>query len=645
MMSGLNVLQPGVIFAGDYRIVRPLKEGGMGAVYVAEQLSTSAQRALKVIQPDLVEDAVVRKRFEREARVGAQIKSDFVVTVMQAGFDEPTQLPWLAMELLHGQDLEAAITEKTSLSPVDTIEIFEQLCDAVGAAHRVGVIHRDLKPENIFLATPRRRKDRFHVKVLDFGIARILAEAQTTSSKTRHMLGTPLFMSPEQAKPSSTIDQRTDVWALGLIAFRMLVGRHFWRAAYDPNATLLMLTAEAYYEPLPAASARAADWGSPHVLSPAFDAWFARCLSRDLEGRFASVEETLAALVRVYADSSPGVERSAQVAFAATLPQTQPPDAPPLRSKNAPGGMPLPQVPAATKAAAGPAIRAAQDVPKAGVPAKAFSAATDSPAAAVVPKAGHALPMQRIAMTAIRGGTFFMGSAENDALSKSDERPRRRVEITTFFIGTYPVTQRLYRQVMGTNPSRPVGDELPVNLVSFLDAIEFCNRLSERSGIIPAYRVDGKALKWNQDANGYRLPTEAEWEFAARGSDGRIYPWGNEAPSSQVAWNNSPLARKGPSPVGYYPSGASPFGLLDMAGNVWEWCWDWYGDYTFTPHQNSDPPGPSSGSRRVLRGGSWQVADAPRLRAAARYCLPPDQKKVDIGFRCARRLFQGAGLL
>lgn len=283
----------------------------MGAVYVAEQLSTSDHRALKIMQPSLIEHVEARKRFEREARIGAQIKSDFVVKVIQAGVDETTRMPWLAMELLEGEDLESYLGRHLAVSPSDAVEIFDQLCDALAAAHRVGIVHRDLKPENIFLAAPRRRRDRFHVKVLDFGIARMLAEVQTTSSRTRSVIGTPLFMAPEQAKPGSPVDARTDIWAVGLIAFRLLTGRHFWNTAYDANPTLVMLTMEAYVEPLPSASIRAEQWGCNGAFPRAFDDWFARCVSRDPAGRFPDAEQAFQALVRALGSPSQNAQGGA----------------------------------------------------------------------------------------------------------------------------------------------------------------------------------------------------------------------------------------------------------------------------------------------------------------------------------------------
>ncbi|MFO0618737.1 MAG: protein kinase [Polyangiaceae bacterium] len=276
-------LAEGSTFAQDFRVVRPLSTGGMGALYVVDQLSTKKRRALKVMRPEFVANEVLRRRFLQEARVSADIESDHVVEVIAAGVDEASGIPWLAMELLTGYDLEAFARRHAPLSPAVLTTLFEQLCHALGNAHDRRIIHRDLKPENVFLARPRRADAPFTVKVLDFGIAKVLAEAKT---HTTDAVGTPLWMSPEQTSPTATIAPSSDVWALGLIAFRLVTGKIYWLAAHHPEISAVMAMRETLIDPLVSASerARALDCVAP---PPGFDAWFARCVVRDPALRFA----------------------------------------------------------------------------------------------------------------------------------------------------------------------------------------------------------------------------------------------------------------------------------------------------------------------------------------------------------------------
>ncbi len=274
---------PGDIIARDYRIIELLQQGGMGAVYVAQQLSTGTLRALKLMHPQLIQDPMQRKRFEQEARVGSRIPSDHIVQVLGAGVDEITGMPWLAMELLEGESLAALIRRRGHLPPGEVHEIFVQLCHALSAAHSAGVVHRDLKPENIFLARSRLVGAPSTVKVLDFGIAKIVAELQT--GETRGALGTPLWMAPEQTDGGNGIAPTTDVWALGLLAFRLLTGRCYWREG-NRQSTLMAILREIVMDPLPSASNRASEYGAEERIPPGFDGWFARCVAREKDARF-----------------------------------------------------------------------------------------------------------------------------------------------------------------------------------------------------------------------------------------------------------------------------------------------------------------------------------------------------------------------
>ena len=237
-------------------------------------------------------------------------------------------------------------------------------------------------------------------------------------------------------------------------------------------------------------------------------------------------------------------------------------------------------------------------------------------------------------MVRINGGTFMMGSAASEAGRDSDEGPRRQVTISPFLMGRHEVTQKEYQEVMGVNPSHFSGDTLPVEMVSWFDAIEYCNRLSQREGLTPAYTISGsgdsRTVRWNQSANGYRLPTEAEWEYAARAGTTTPFNTGENITIQQANFNNS---RGRTAPVGSYAANA--WGLHDMHGNVWEWVWDWFG--TYPSNAQIDPMGASSGSDRVSRGGSWGAAG--NVRSANRSCYTPSRRCNNLGFRVVRPQF------
>ena len=288
-------LLPGSIFARDFRVVSALAEGGMGAVYAVEQLSTGKRRALKVMQPQLIPDARARERFVLEARIGSQIESEHVVDVVASGIDEPTGMPWIAMELLEGVDLADYVAKRGQLPPQETYEVLSQLCDGLGAAHARGIVHRDLKPENVFISTSKRRGVPFIVKILDFGIAKVTHDNQTSATGTSAM-GSPLWMAPEQTESGTRLRPATDVWALGLMAFWMLTGRSYWRAGNQPEIALTPIFTEVLVLPLDPPSVRAAQMGLAHLVPPAFDAWFFRCVARNHDQRFVDATQAIGSL-------------------------------------------------------------------------------------------------------------------------------------------------------------------------------------------------------------------------------------------------------------------------------------------------------------------------------------------------------------
>ena len=218
----------------------------------------------------------------------------------------------------------------------------------------------------------------------------------------------------------------------------------------------------------------------------------------------------------------------------------------------------------------------------------------------------------KIEMVKIEAGRFQRGSPESEAERENYERVHEVVISEAFLVGRYEVTQGLWSEVMGNNPSRfkECGEKCPVENVSWREAVEFCNRLSEREGLNPAYRMQGEEkVSWDRNANGYRLPTEAEWEYACRAGTKSPFNTGRCLAAEEANYNgNYPLKgcekekyREKTVKVGTFPPNA--WGLYEMHGNVWEWCWDRYGVYP--SGSMTDPDGPAGGSLRVLRGGSW----------------------------------------
>lgn len=283
-MPSALALTEGQVFAGQFRVIKPLAQGGMGAVYVVEQLSTGKKRALKLMLPTA---AVVdgSRRFEQEARTSSLIPSEHVVDVIAAGVEGEERVPWLAMELLEGESLEDYLEQAGALTPNQAYEILSQFGHALSAAHDLGVVHRDLKPDNIFLARSRSSSSEFMVKVLDFGLATVV-EASTRNTTA---LGSPLWMAPEQTQTNEPISLATDVWAIGLIAFRMLSGRHYWKGI---DGSLVALMREVVLDPLVPASQRSRELGGAE-LPAGFDAWFGQCVVRFAAYRFAHARDAL----------------------------------------------------------------------------------------------------------------------------------------------------------------------------------------------------------------------------------------------------------------------------------------------------------------------------------------------------------------
>ncbi len=250
----------------------------------------------------------------------------------------------------------------------------------------------------------------------------------------------------------------------------------------------------------------------------------------------------------------------------------------------------------------------------------------------------------------IEGGTFTMGSPDSERQRQADEISHS-VTISSFYVDPYEVRQSDYERIMGENPSHFEGENLPVDNVTWYDAIEYCNRLSEENGLTPAYTVsENNTVTWDRSANGYRLLTEAEWEYVARAGTTTIYPFGNQVHSDYANFEGSYpylieenyVSRNNPDVVTSTNRGETiavdslapnAFGLYNTHGNVTEWCFDYYGEYDL--ENTSDPTGSESGALRVNRGGSYNDF-GKHLRSAYRSATNPLDADQNLGFRICR---------
>ncbi|MEZ4299966.1 MAG: serine/threonine-protein kinase [Polyangiaceae bacterium] len=288
--------EPGQVVAGIYRIDRHVGEGGMSRVLAATHLPTGRVVALKVLQPDTAGEEGAVARFWREVRAMSRLTHPNVVRIFDVG-SLADDTPYMAMELLSGEPLAARMTKLGPMSVDDALVYVTQACDAVSAAHAIGVIHRDLKPENMFLT---READGPEVlKVLDFGISKTMratvADDQQKLTKTTDVFGSPTYMSPEQLKASRDVDERTDVWAMGVILHEMLSG-----VPPFEGRTVAEIFGAILYKPAEPLSRLRPE------IPRAVEVVVLRALEKDRDKRFATVAELRAALTAAATKSGSG---------------------------------------------------------------------------------------------------------------------------------------------------------------------------------------------------------------------------------------------------------------------------------------------------------------------------------------------------
>jgi serine/threonine-protein kinase len=681
----------------QYEILQHIARGGMADVYLAKDVDLQRQVALKVLIGALAVDRQFAQRFRREAQTVARLDHPNIVHIYSTGF-APGDRPYIAMQYIDGGSLRdrlKALAQRGKLVPTaQALQIVRRMAVALEVAHQAGIVHRDLKPANILL-----KQDGAPVLV-DLGIAAVQGGARLT--QTGSLLGTPAYMSPEQAR-GIPLDGRSDLYSLGVILYELLSGKR----PFESEESIAILHKHVYEPPPPLEQIR------PDLAYPVLQV-VETALQKDPNDRFAGAQQMVAALdqaivAEVGRRSVPKTTvwlpdpNDSDLISRRTVVQDTPPPSP------RPGAKPTSLSPTATERGFNPWWAAAAmvalaailglffllrgngagdavadgDLPTrvnitvtspppeegAAIPtattlptltplpmATTAPAATDAPAAPTdAPPSSTAAPTQAELpqtmlgddgrrMLLVPAGEFLMGSTEADVAAAvascrgnadgdpcnfgefNSEMPQHAVYLDAFYVDETEVSNDAYRACVndgGCDPpdagrgtysrdsyynNRSYGN-YPVVYVSWYDARAYC--------------------AWA----GKRLPTEAEWEKAARGEDGRIYPWGDAFQSERA--NTQDRGREAITPVGQYSNGASPYGALDMAGNVWEYVDDWFDPDYYQVAPDANPPGPdnSPSGDKVLRSGSY-ANFRYYARVANRGAIPPNSSTAFRGIRC-----------
>ncbi len=542
-----------------YKVEEFIDQGGMSAVYKASDPNLRRTVAIKVIHQHLSNNPEFVRRFEQEAAAVAMLRHPNIIQVFDFNHDDRTY--YMVMEYVPGQTLKEALTKlsaaKQRMSLKDVINIMTTICEAVAYAHEHGMIHRDLKPANVML-TPRGQ-----VILMDFGVAKMLGERDETVTGT--IVGTAKYMSPEQARGERP-DGRSDIYALGVMLYEMVAGQ----PPFDSDTTIPILMKHVN-EPVP--DLRLIQKNVPENLIDIIE----KALAKNPNDRYqmaahmaialkllSRLDQTPATATVTDAQSTLMSGNKKPPANVAPAPKTPPPVAAPVSQPGKPA--PPAKKSSSTKywlaaiAAAGMLFM----VMIAGVLAFVFIQLSNDAQATGQESAAN-LPSS-VGMARVSAGAYSVGADS----ANQDHAPRQTVELPEYWIDQWEITNAQYAEFL-TESGQPAPP-------------------SWAEGSYPADQENFPVMgvTWDQ-ASAYcqwankRLPTEAEWEVAARGAEDRLFPWGDN-PQAVT------LPRSGTYAVGTKMTNQSPFGVFDMAGNVWEWV--------------DEPYAPVPADQRVLRGGT-----------------------------------------
>jgi len=620
------------LLLGQFLLLTPLGEGGMGQVFKARQRRLGRLSALKIVRKECLASPAAVQRFRREAQAAARLDHPNIVRVYDADEVKGTHL--LAMEYIDGVDLSKLVKKDGPRPVVEACQFIRQAALGLQHAHERGMVHRDIKPSNLMCTKQGT------IKILDMGLARLDQSSPETDAgpltATGAVMGTPDYLAPEQARNARQVDIRADIYSLGCTLYYLLTGR----PPFQSESLTEKLLQHQMDEPPAVEKVRP---GLPAGL-PAI---IRKMMAKKPDDRFATPGAVAAAL-------APFTATNGQDGIVAYVP---PPVGPTGTSDTGLADTAGESTQPFLKVDEAETARQAQKRRRrlmvlAGVAPVVFViliaamvwSSSSKPAAKTVvasrgtepkaipihwPRAGDELQNSiKMKLVAIPPGKFTMGSDPKEPGHDDSEIPHE-VEITRpFYMGRFEVTQEQYREVMKRNPSvyqpaNPIAnfflrgqetDRFPVDNVSWAEAKEFCEALSA-------------LLEEKKKHRTYRLPTEAEWEYACRA--GTQSPYNTGAELSREAANYRSKSISLPRAVGYAKK-PNAFGLYDMHGNMQEWCLDAYGPYNLDARQ--DPTGPKTGTSHVLRGGCFE-SPAGICRSACRAATPERKDLRFCGFR------------
>lgn len=629
-MKGPELLQKLLGQLPDFELQRELGQGGMGIVLLGRHKKLERDVAVKLLfAHDMSEQHV--SRFRREAKMYAQLAHPNLVKIWDAGVD--AEFPYLVLEYIRGKDLKAAL--KDDPRPLLS-DVAPALASALAYVHQQGIVHRDIKSTNVML------RENGAPVLMDFGLAKSQDPNATQLTEEGMRVGTPYYMPPEVLLGKSDSGAAQDVYALGLVLYEVATGK-----SMGELDTLGHGPIQRVRDGLPPL----VDMGGGQA--PQVEALVERCLSPEPSAR-PTAAELVAALSRLGLGASGPGNTLAGKPVSGRIKKPASGRTPVTGVKHVTAALPITTPPSDGTGRTRLAIAAAAFVTLMAATGGLLSrrpappVRTDSPASpqasSLKPPASPSLPSSITArdgqtLLLIPAGFFTMGAARP---MFPDESPQHRVYLDAYYIAKTEVTNAMYDRFVSETRHAP--RERYANLDSSLDR--------------PDHPVVG--VSWHDAVDyahwaGMRLPTEAEWEKAARGADARLFPWGNEAPGKGQQCNFSDTSATTDlfgddvgkatkfqgsdgfaftAPVGTYPAGVSPHGCLDMAGNVTEWVADWYDSGYYSESPSKNPTGPAAGKRRTARGGCYESLERS-VRAVKRESEPPTNRLAKFGFRTA----------